>query len=229
MNNIVCTIDSREKERILYAKRFFGKYMPITAELNTGDYMFENEDTDEYVIFEYKTMKDFIGSVSDGRIWEQVKRMNDEFNWHFVVIEGTIEDLQRENKRRMICKNIGRPFSLNQFYGAIARLNCYTTVVQCHNQAQAFNYMEKQMLKIFDDTPLSKNFKHDGDNPALTYLNCIGGVGFKTGKLICDEFNIKSLNDLLAVVENEDLTLIKGIGKVAEGNIKKGIFGGDNL
>ena len=85
------------------------------------------------------------------------------------------------------------------------------------------------MLKIFDDTPLSKNFKHDGDNPALTYLNCIGGVGFKTGKLICDEFNIKSLNDLLAVVENEDLTLIKGIGKVAEGNIKKGIFGGDNL
>ena len=51
MNNIVCTIDSREKERIPYAKRFFDKYMPITAELLTGDFMFDNEDTDEAVIF----------------------------------------------------------------------------------------------------------------------------------------------------------------------------------
>lgn len=225
MNNIFCTIDSREKERIPYAKRFFDKYMPITAELNTGDFMFENEDTKEYVIFEYKTMKDFIGSVSDGRIWEQIKQMNDEFDWNFVVIEGTIEDLQRENKRRMLQKNTGRPVSLNQFYGAIARLNCYTTVVQCHNQAQAFNYMEKQMLKIFDDAPLTKHFKNDADNSALNYLNCINGIGFKTAKLIVDEFNIKSLTDLLIVVENEDLTSIKGIGKVAEENIKKSLIG----
>lgn len=221
MNNIFCTIDSREKERIPYAKRFFDKYMPITAELLIGDFMFENEDTDEYVIFEYKTMKDFIGSVSDGRIFEQVKRMNDEFNWNFVVIEGTIEDLQRENKRRMLQQNTGRPFSLAQFYGAIAKLNCYTTVVQCHNQAQAFNYMEKQVLKIFDDKPLLKHFKHDADNSALNYLNCINGIGFKTSKLIVDEFNIKSLNDLLTVVENEDLTLINGIGKKTEEIIRR--------
>ena len=213
MNNIVCTIDSREKERIPYAKRFFGKYMPITAELNTGDYMFENEDTDEYVIFEYKTMKDFIGSISDGRIWEQVKRMNDEFDWSFVVIEGTIEDLQRENKRRILQKNTGRPFSLSQFYGAIARLNCYTAVVQCHNQAQAFSYMEKQMLKIFDDTPLTKHFKSDADNPALNFLCCINGINYKTAKLIVDEYNIKNLHDLVVITNAVDFTVIDGIGQ----------------
>lgn len=228
MNDITVTIDSREKERIPYAKRFFDKYEPIAVELETGDYMFENRDTDECVIFEYKTMKDFIGSVSDGRIWEQVKRMNDEFNWSFIVIGGTIEDLNRENKRRMLQRNTGRPFFLNQFYGAIAKLNTYVTVTQCHNQAQAFNYMEKQMLKIFDDKPLLKHFKTDADNPALNYLNCIGGIGFKTGKMIIDEFNIKSLNDLLAVVENEDLTSIKGIGKKTGEILKKSIIGGDN-
>ena len=213
MNNIVCTIDSREKERIPYAKRFFDKYMPITAELLTGDFMFDNEDTDEAVIFEYKTMKDFIGSVSDGRIFEQVKRMNDEFNWHFVVIEGTIEDLQRENKRRMLQKNTGRPFSLAQFYGAIARLNTYTTVVQCHNQAQAFSYMEKQMLKIFDDTPLTKHFKSDADNPALNFLCCINGINYKTAKLIVDEYNIKNLHDLVVITNAVDFTVIDGIGQ----------------
>ena len=213
MNNIVCTIDSREKERILYAKRFFGKYMPITAELLTGDFMFDNEDTDEAVIFEYKTMKDFIGSVSDGRIWEQVKRMNDGFDWSFVVIEGTIEDLNRENKRRMLQKNTGRPFSLAQFYGAIARLNTYTTVVQCHNQAQAFNYMEKQMLKIFDDTPLTKHFKSDADNPALNFLCCINGINYKTAKLIVDEYNIKNLHDLVVITNAVDFTVIDGIGQ----------------
>lgn len=219
MNNIFCTIDSREKERIPYSMEFFKKYNPSIKELDTGDYIFDNGE--EKICFEYKTVRDFIGSVSDGRIWEQVKRMNDEFNWGFVVIEGTIEDLQRENKRRMLQQNTGRPFSLNQFYGAIARLNCYTTVVQCHNQAQAFNYMEKQMLKIFDDKPMLKHFKSDADNSALNYLNCINGIGFKTGKLIVDEFNIKSLNDLLTVVENEDLTSINGIGKKTEEIIRR--------
>jgi ERCC4-type nuclease len=143
--NITCTIDSREKERIPYAKNFFNNYYPLAVELETGDYMFENTDTDECVIFEYKTINDFIGSVSDGRIFEQVKRMNEEFDWSFIVIEGTIDDLIKENRRRMIYKNTGKPFHLKQYYSAIARLNCYTTVVQCHNQAHSFQYMEKQV------------------------------------------------------------------------------------
>ena len=222
--DVVCTIDSREKDRIPYAKQFFDKYMPITVELNTGDFMFENEDTDEAVIFEYKTMKDFLGSVSDGRIWEQVKRMNDEFNWNFVVIEGTIEDLQRENKRRMLQKNTGRPFSLSQFYGAIARLNCYTTVTICHNQAQAFNYMEKQMLKIFDDKPLLKHFKSDADNPALNFLCCINGINYKTAKLIVDEYDIKNLHDLVVILNTVDLTDIKGIGEKSKDKIMEAII-----
>ena len=223
MNNIFCTIDSREKERIPYAKQFFDKYKPITVELNTGDFMFDNEDTDEFIIFEYKTMKDFIGSVSDGRIFEQVKRMNDEFDWSFVVIEGTIDDLEKENRRRMLQKNTGRPFSLAQFYGAIAKLNCYTTVVQCHNQAQAFIYMEKQMLKIFGDTPLSKHFKHDEDNTVLNFLCCINGINYKTAKLIVDEHNIKNLHDLIVILNTVDLTDIKGIGEKTKNRIMEAI------
>lgn len=224
MNNIFCTIDSREKERIPYAKQFFDKYKSIVVELETGDFMFDNEDTGEFVIFEYKTMKDFIGSVTDGRIFEQVKRMNDEFKWSFVVIEGTIDNLNKENRRRMFQKNTGRPFSLSQFYGAIARLNCYTTVVQCHNQAQAFNYMEKQMLKIFDDKPVLKHFKHDAENPALNYLCCINGINYKTAKLIVDEFEIYSLVDLVTVVANEDLTSINGIGYKTKNRIREAII-----
>lgn len=210
--DVVCTIDSREKTRIPYAKQFFDKYEPLVVELLTGDYMFENRDNDECVIFEYKTMKDFIGSVSDGRIFEQVKRMNAEFDWSFVVIEGTIEDLNHENKRRMFQQNTGRPFSLSQFYGAIAKLNCYTTVVQCHNQAQAFNYMEKQMLKIFNNKPLLKNFKHDGDNAVLNFLCCINGINYKTANLIVDEYNIKNLHDLVVITNAVDFTVIDGIG-----------------
>ena len=226
MNNIFCTIDSREKERIPYSMEFFKKYNPSIKELDTGDYIFDNGE--EKICFEYKTVRDFIGSVSDGRIWEQVKRMNDEFNWSFVVIEGTIEDLQRENKRRMLQQNTGRPFSLNQFYGAIARLNCYTTVVQCHNQAQAFNYMEKQMLKIFDDTPLSKNFKHDTDNAVVNFLCCIHGIGYSMAELIVDEYNINNLHDLVDIVNTVDFTDIKGIGNKTAEKIKKNIIGGDN-
>ena len=227
MNDIVCTIDSREQTRIPYAKRFFDKYEPIAVELETGDYMFENRETDECVIFEYKTMKDFIGSVSDGRIWEQVKRMNDEFDWSFVVIEGTIDDLKKENVRRIIQKNTGRPFSLAQFYGAIAKLNCYTTVVQCHNQAQAFNYMEKQMLKIFDDTPLSKNFKHDTDNAVVNFLCCIDGINYKSANEVVYALDLKTFSDLQNLTIDKLLS-VDGIGQKKAELIKKNIIGGDN-
>lgn len=212
MNNIFCTIDSREKERIPYAKQFFDKYEPIAVELETGDYMFENCDADESVIFEYKTIKDFIGSVSDGRIWEQLIRMNDEFDWSFIVIEGTIEDLQRENKRRMLQQNTGRPFSFNQFYGVIARLNCYTTVVQCHNQAQAFNYMEKQMLKIFDDKPLIKHFKNDNDNVVVNFLCCIDGINYKSANMVVYALDLKTLSDLQNLTIDKLLS-VDGIGQ----------------
>jgi DNA excision repair protein ERCC-4 len=222
--NILCTIDSREKERILYAKDFFHNYYPVAVELETGDYMFENLSNDDCVIFEYKTIKDFIGSVSDGRIFEQVKRMNEEFDWSFIVIEGTIDDLHNENRRRMIQKHTGKPFCLNQYYSAIARLNCYTTVMQCNSQAQAFNYMEKQALKIFDTEPLSKHFKKDSDNPAVNYLAGIQGVNYKTAELIISAFNINSLRDLLNIVENEDLTLVKGIGEKKARLIEKNII-----
>ena len=215
-----CLIDSREQSRIGYAEKFFKKYGASVVELTTGDFIFENENG-EQVCFEYKTMNDFFGSVTDGRIFEQTKRMNENFKWSFVVIEGTIDDLNKENKRRMIQKNTGKPFSLNQFYGAIARLNCYTTVVQCHNQAQAFNYIEKQVLKIFDDEPLVKHFKNDSDNPALNYLMSINGVGSKTANLIVSEYNINTLKDLIELVESVDLTYIKGIGKKTAENIEK--------
>ena len=212
--DITCTIDSREKERIPYAKNFFKKYNHSIKELDTGDYIFNNGE--EKVCFEYKTMKDFIGSISDGRIWEQVKRMNDEFDWSFIVIEGTIEDLNRENKRRILQKNAGRVFSLSQFYGAIARLNCYTTVVQCHNQAQSFNYMEKQALKIFDAEPLVKHFKKDSDNPVVNYLAGIPGVGYKTGLQIVSKFEIESLKDLQNLTIDELLSINKIGQKKAE-------------
>jgi DNA excision repair protein ERCC-4 len=222
--NITCTIDSREKERIPYAKNFFNNYYPLAVELETGDYMFENIDTDECVIFEYKTINDFIGSVRDGRIFEQVKRMNEEFDWSFIVIDGTIDDLIKENRRRMIYKHTGKPFHLKQYYSAIARLNCYTTVTQCYNQAQSFQYMEKQVLKIFDDKPLIKHFKKDSDNPAVNYLAGIQGVNYKTAELIISAFNINSLRDLLNIVENEDLTLVKGIGEKKARLIEKNII-----
>lgn len=223
MNNINCLIDSREQTRISYSKKFFHKYNPIVVELDTGDYIFENENN-EQICFEYKTMKDFIASVKDSRVFEQVTRMNNEFKWSFIVIEGTIDDLRNENRRRQFQRNTGKQFSLAQFYGSIAKLNCYTTVVLCHNQAQSFNYMENQALKIFDDEPLIKHFKHDSDNPALNFLAGINGIGYKTAASIVSEFNINSLNDLLNIIEIEDLTSIKGIGKVTAENIEKNIL-----
>ena len=52
--------------------------------LITGDYTFGE------TCVERKTMDDFVGSITDGRLRRQVKRMNKEFKYNYVLVSGLI-------------------------------------------------------------------------------------------------------------------------------------------
>lgn len=57
-------VDFREQTRIKEAKEYYGDI--TVSELDTGDFLF-----DEEVVFEYKTFEDFIASIFDGRVFNQ--------------------------------------------------------------------------------------------------------------------------------------------------------------
>ena len=202
-------IDTRETDRIKPAMFYFSTKNSVSVEeLDIGDYIFEEDE--KQVVFEYKTMTDFINSVTEGRVFNQAIDQQSQFLYHFVIIEGTDEEMQKICSDRYY--STGVSFSKAQFYGAIARLNTFTTVIRAPNKKTAFEIMEVQSKKCFDDKAVAKSFPKSEGNAAFRYLcYCCNRVGSKTAELIVDELSLNNLEDIIALKKDE-LTNIYGIG-----------------
>ena len=98
-------IDSREKNRIQSASKFFKeqKLDVSVEELPVGDYVF-----DDKVCFEFKLIPDFIASIQDGRVFNQSIEMAENYDYSFVVIHG---DLATRSKYIAMSRNY-RPSGL---------------------------------------------------------------------------------------------------------------------
>ena len=202
-------IDTRETDRIKPAMFYFSTKNSVSVEeLDIGDYIFEEDE--KQVVFEYKTMTDFINSVTEGRVFNQAIDQQSQFLYHFVIIEGTDEEMQKICSDRYY--STGVSFSKAQFYGAIARLNTFTTVIRAPNRKTAFEIMEVQSKKCFDDKAVAKSFPKSEGNAAFRYLcYCCNRIGSKTAELIVDELSLNNLEDIIALKKDE-LTNIYGIG-----------------
>lgn len=202
-------IDSRETDRIRAAIFFYSLRNTVSVEeLPIGDYIFE--DKGKQAVFEYKTMSDFINSVSEGRVFNQAIDQRNEFKNHFVIIEGTDEDMKKLSDEKYW--STGLNFTKKQFYGAISRLNTFTTVLRVPNRKTAFEVMEQQAIKCFDEGVLAKTFPKSEGNSAFRYLSyCCRGVGSKTAEKIVEELKLNNLEDILNM-EKEDLMSIHRIG-----------------
>ncbi len=202
-------IDTRETDRIKPALFHFSVKNSVSVEeLDIGDYIFEEDE--KQVVFEYKTMSDFINSVTEGRVFNQAIDQQSQFLYHFVIIEGTDEEMQKICSDRYY--STGVSFSKAQFYGAIARLNTFTTVIRAPNRKTAFDIMEVQSKKCFDDKAVAKSFPKSEGNAAFRYLcYCCNRIGSKTAELIVDELSLNNLEDIIALKKDE-LTNIYGIG-----------------
>ena len=202
-------IDTRETDRIKPALFHFSVKNSVSVEeLDIGDYIFEEDE--KQVVFEYKTMSDFINSVTEGRVFNQAIDQQSQFLYHFVIIEGTDEEMQKICSDRYY--STGVSFSKAQFYGAIARLNTFTTVIRAPNRKTAFDIMEVQSKKCFDDKAVAKSFPKSEGNAAFRYLcYCCNRIGSKTAELIVNELSLNNLEDIIALKKDE-LTSIYGIG-----------------
>ena len=95
--------------------------------------------------------------------------------------------------------------------GAIARLNTYTTVIRVGTLNEAFLMMEKQATKCLDNESIKK-YSLNTENIAYNLLCSIQGIGRHTARNITEELHLKTLRELLAVQE-EDLLSVSGVGE----------------
>ena len=209
-------VDSRETDRIKPAMFYFSLNNSVSiVELETGDYIFEEDG--KQVVFEYKTMPDFINSVTEGRVFNQAIDQQNQFEHHFVIIEGTDEDMKKICSDRYY--STGVSFSKEQFYGAISRLNTFTTVIRVPDRKTAFEVMEQQTKKCLDDKAVAKSFPKSEGNSAFRFLcYCCQGVGSKTAEKIVDELSLNNLKDVIDL-KKDDLMSLSGIADAKATNI----------
>lgn len=209
-------VDSRETDRIKPALFYFSAKNSVSVvELETGDYIFEEDG--KQIVFEYKTMSDFINSVEEGRVFNQAIDQQSQFEYHFVVVEGSDEEMQKICSDRYY--STGVSFSKSQFYGAIARLNTFTTVIRVPDRKTAFEVMEQQSKKCLDDKAVAKTFPKSEGNSAFRFLcYCCQGVGSKTAEKIVDELSLNNLKDVISL-DKDDLMKVHRIGEARADSI----------
>ena len=215
-------IDDREKQsRIDKAIDYYesnGDTVYVTR-LDIGDYIFENQ-----VVMEFKSLTDFVKSVKDRRVFNQAIDQSLNFKYHFIVVVST--DRQRRAYFNKLIHSGWKHgyFDEDQYIGAIARLNTYTTVIQADYEKQAFKYMRAQARKCLDNKHIVKRLATKTDNPAFNWLMDIKHISDNTAELLVDNFNLFDLESLFAL-DYHEMQEVKGIGeetaKIVMNSIKR--------
>lgn len=216
-------IDNREQDRVKSGTIYFRKhgYNPIISELLVGDYCFTDNNIN--VIFEYKTIEDFINSINDNRVFNQALNQSSEFDYHFVIIVGSENDLRKA--KNTLYRTTGMSFNNKQLNGAVASLVEFTSVLMVKNESLAFDLMERIALKCVRNKPVIHRFPKSKGTPAYRFLcNNVNGIGDKTAEKICRDLDLWSVYDVLCL--NVDiLTGVSGIGRKKAVNILSQILG----
>lgn len=216
-----CFIDNREKDRVKSGLSHFGKFNPIIMELPVGDYVFSNNGIT--VVFEYKTLSDFIGSTNDYRVFNQALNQTAKYDYHFVIVVGSENDYKKAKDK--LYYSTGMQFTNKQFNGAIASLVEFTSILQVKNESLAFDLMERIANKCTRDKPIIHRFPKSKGSPAYRFLaNNVNGIANKTAEKICKELDLLTIIDVLEL-NVDKLTSVKGIGKKKATNILKQIIG----
>ena len=216
-------IDSREQKRIQSATKYYkeqGLTVEVT-ELPVGDYIFNDK-----VVFELKTIADFVSSIQDGRVFNQAINQAETYPYHYVIIIG---DEHTRTKCLAMSKHY-RKVTVYQYLGAIASLNRYTTVIESYSPyiEETYYRMLITAKKALQDKPIVKKFPKKHKNTALNFLMySVYGINHKKAQLITDTYNLKSLHDLMNLT-TEQLTEIEGIGEKTANNIIEAIHGNRN-
>ena len=200
-------ISDKEQKRIKPATEYFtelGLEVEVTN-LQYGDYIF-----DKQVAFEFKTIPDFIASIQDNRVFNEAINQAENYNWHYVVIQGN----EHERTKCLAMTRNYIPISIFQYHGALASLNRYTTVIESYSPYinEAFYKMYIQAKKDLSNKPIVKRHGRKNKNTAFNILtNDIYGVNWKKAEAIVKTHNLKTIADLFKLTK-DDLTIIEGIG-----------------
>ena len=207
INEII--IDSKEKIRGHNAYNYYqDNYDAKIQSLSYGDYLFTTNDSKQ-AIFEFKTCEDFIHSMEDKSLFQELSNQSMHYDYSYLIVCGdfnetfdylywNVSHYRYKYKTIILLRNR----LTRQVNGALARIYAmYVPVVFVKSEEEAFKEMLNISSKIADSKkygglirPVPKKFLEE-DVCAL-FLTNINGIGEKKSKNITNELDINCLDDL---------------------------------
>lgn len=189
--------DKLDKKEVEYEK----KYLPV------GDFVYNN------IAFERKEIKDFLGSIMDSRVFEQVLNMKANYDKVYVIISGKFQDL---------FTGFSVP-NLSIIYGAIASLSekYDVKVLRVEDDNQLIN----QILKICEKstqprTIFAKRLGIKSEDIYISMLSCVPRISYLKASKILEKYKFVELFK----VSKENLMEIPGVGDKLSTEIKNYFF-----
>jgi len=199
---VVVAVDYREKETAEFLE-MFGAIVNMDA-LVVGDFVCSDR-----VVVERKAHSDFVGSIIDGRLFEQAHHMRDHFEKPVFIIEGHSD----------------RDISVNALKAAIATLATQynASVLNTKNPKDTaltvFWLAKKEQQGAGRELAIMVGKKPKDEKRLQEEIVCgLPGVGPEISKRLLKHFG--SVAAVFGASEDE-LKKVKGIGKKLAGRIRK--------
>ena len=201
-------IDSNEKHRGYRAYNYYNKTYDIDIErLDYGDYLFLTNDGKQ-AIFEFKTCKDFISSMENKSLFQELSNQTIHNEYSYLVVCGdfkeTFEELYFEvphYRYKYKSKKILVNRLTSQIKGALHRIYAmYIPVIFVNDEEEAFSEMLKVSSKIADAKKYGGIVRPSTDNligsPVEFFLTGIDGIGEKKARNITNKLKLECVDDL---------------------------------
>lgn len=201
-------IDSREPPEVTAAVESHEEVADWNIDhLPAGDLLIEG-----VVLVERKDVSDYTGSLTEGRLDEQVAKMKQvDVNQRFILIEGDMGDFDKLTHSQL------NPAAAR---GSIASVMSRhgIPIVPCGNLATLVDLSIRLARKCVEE-PSQTHFANveSPDAPTAQKIYAqIDGIGGQTAKVLHQHY--PSVNEILRA-NVEELTEIEGIGKLTAGKI----------
>ena len=208
-------IDSREKEgsKLVKLVERKAKALSIQTEkkwLEIGDYVFDD------VCFEAKSAFDFLQSVINKRLWNQLDNMDAKFMNNIVIVYGDFRDAV-ENYLMYVNNKQNARLLRNKFDGAIGKIildtDCNIIWVSSAKEAARIISVVCKMQPIDREihTPSLIRKRIATTDLRIDVICTIKGISVKKAKLLIDRFgSIMEIGEASV----EEICELEGFGKV---------------
>jgi len=221
-------IDSRERagSKLVELVEYHAKYLSIEMEkkwIEVGDYVFDD------MCFEAKSTVDFLGSLMNKRMWNQIDNMDRHYKHNFVIIYGSLNEAVESvisNSKSKMPHGTRAVMLKNKFLGGISRIALDTDTKPLWVES------EKEAALLITAFCKVKPLNREAIRPEvikrvttedlrIDVLSTIKGVSVKKAKMLLKQFGSIQEIGLHTV---QDLTKLDGIGEKTASRILDVLF-----